>query len=81
MMQASITMVEERIKQVEDKMTEYKKKEAQEKFNPNKQEDPQIIGKTLISSQRLYRIEQQDKVGIEEAKRGQVTDSTAKSPV
>jgi hypothetical protein len=50
MMQASITMVEERIKQVEDKMTEYKRKEAQEKFNANKQEDPQIIGKTIMIS-------------------------------
>ena len=44
MMQDSVNIVEQRIQQVDQKINELKKKEAEEKF-ASKVDDPAIIGK------------------------------------
>jgi hypothetical protein len=46
MMQDSVTMVEQRIQQVDQKIIELKKKEAEEKI-ASKVDDPSIIGKQI----------------------------------
>ncbi len=80
MMLESIAMVEQRIKQVDLKISEFKKKEAEDKIAA-KVDDPAIIGKVVSFAWMLNRDEQQDQGGTAQEKGDQVVDRESEGEI